>query len=177
MVEDNSSPKMQSNTEVRQLIWEILWGGEPEQAPLPSLKSAQSMDEVDLINRLLCRLDLPDAAVYSSLARLRDVRKTEDSDQIAYAFRELLRTFFEAVRLGLGAPEKQEPWIHLRQRAELQDDPDIQAMLDYLIPPYRSPGRRRPPDRPRPDDGGTGVGARRRPRGPGPTLRNEKPIE
>ena len=67
IVEDNSSPKMQSSTELRQLIWEILWGDEPEQAPLPSLKSAQSMDEVDLIHRVLCRLDLPDAAVYSSL--------------------------------------------------------------------------------------------------------------
>jgi len=62
------------------------------------------VDEIELIQRVLTRLNLPDAKVYKALARVRDARREGGTNLIAAAFRELLKTFLAAVNQGLQSP-------------------------------------------------------------------------
>lgn len=126
------------------------------------------MDEVEFIQRVLCRLDLPDREVYPALARIRDARLAGYKPEIQKALSSLALVFTIAVRQGLDKPPRGwNIWRLLSNQRELRSDPELRDLLDYLVA-YRSYRDSWLPPSDGHDEGGLGVGARRRPRPPGP---------
>ena len=135
-----------------------------------SLDEPVGVDEVEFIERVLCRISLPDGDVFPALAGVRDARREGVNHRVHAAIWDLAGVFVLAVRRGLdNPPTGVSLWVLLRNQRGLQEDKELLKLLDYLT--GRSPGSQRSggPD----DDGGAGVGARRRPPGPRPSLRNQ----
>lgn len=131
------------------------------------------VDEVEFIERVLCRLSLPDKDVYPALAGVRDARREGIKERIEEALWDLAGAFVRAVRQGLDNPTTLVNfWVLLRNQVELQNDPELRRLLNYLtgrISPHQWFDLPRDFD----DEGGSGVGARRRPPGRPPSLGNE----
>lgn len=131
------------------------------------------VDEVEFIERVLCRISLPDRDVYPALAGVRDARRGGIKEQIEQAIWQLAGVFVTAVRQGLDNPTTfVNFWVLLRNQGELQKDPELFKLLNYLTGRLSTRKWLNLPDDFN-DEGGSGVGARRRPTGPRPSLSNE----
>lgn len=98
------------------------------------------MDEVEFIERVLCRLDLPDQEVYPALARIRDARRAADKPETHKALSHLALVFTTAVRKGLDQSSTGwNLWKLLSNQRELRSDPE---MRDTWLPtvPTRTAG-------------------------------------
>lgn len=132
------------------------------------------MDEVDFIERVLCRLNLPDQEVYPALARIRDARREADKPEAHRALSQLALVFTTAVRHGLDRPATRwNLWQLLANQRELRSDPEMRELLDYLVA-YRDYRDSWMPPADPPNDGGLGSGARRKPPPPRPGRGNQQ---
>jgi hypothetical protein len=132
------------------------------------------MDEVEFIQRVLCRLDLPDQEVYPALARLRDAHRQADKPEAYKALSHLALVFTSAVRQGLDRPPTGwNLWQLLANQRQLRSDPELRDLLDYLVAHRAYRDSWLPPSDP-PDDGGLGTGARRKTPPPRPGRGNQQ---
>lgn len=128
---------------------------------------------MEFVERVVCRISLPDKDVYPALAAVRDARRGGIQERIDQAIWELAGVFVMAVRLGLDNPTTRvNLWVLLRNQGELQKDPEMLRLLNFLTGRISSRQWLNLPDDFN-DGGGSGVGARRRPPGPRPRLSNE----
>ena len=144
-----------------------------------TLDESFGVDEVEFIERVICSLSLPDKEIYPVLARMRDARRERKNHLVNAALWDLALVFTIAVREGLDNPSTGiNLWVLLRNQRELRADPEMLELLDYLTGrPPRQQWWYLPPD-PN-DEGGLGVGARRRPPRPRPgwSNKNDPPNE
>lgn len=132
------------------------------------------MDEVDFIHRVLCPLNLPDQEVYPALARIRDSRLAANKPETHKALSHLALVFTTAVRTGLERPPTGwNLWQLLGNQRELRSDPEMRDLLDYLVA-YRAYRDSWVPPADPEDDGGSGVGARRKTPPPRPGRNNQQ---
>lgn len=133
------------------------------------------MDEVEFIQRVLCRLDLPERDLYPALARMRDARQAGVKPEVHKALSHLALVFTTAIRHGLDRPPTGwNLWQLLANQRELRSDPEMRDLLDYLVA-YRSYRDSWLPPADPDDEGGSGVGARRKRPPPQPGRGNQQP--
>lgn len=132
------------------------------------------MNEVEFIQRILCRVNLPDQEVYPALARYRDARRQTDKPETHKALLHLALVFTTAVRQGLDRPPTGwNLWQLLANRRELRSDTEMRELLDYLVA-YRAYRESWTPPADPQDDGGLGTGAWRKPPPPRPGRGNQQ---
>ena len=137
-------------------------------------KNSEPVDEVEFIQRILCRLNLPDQEVYPALARIRDARRQTDKPETHKALLQLALVFTTAVREGLDRPPTGwNLWQLLGHQRDLRSDPEMRDLLDYLVA-YRAYRDSWTPPAAPPDNEGLGKGARRKPPPPRSGWGNEQ---
>lgn len=76
--------------------------------------------QVNLISQVLCRLELPDQAVYPALVAVREAVRNGNKISILRTTKVLTDTFLDTVRQGLAVRSVDSPWAVLAARPELQ---------------------------------------------------------
>ncbi|MFN8612071.1 MAG: hypothetical protein U0931_31290 [Vulcanimicrobiota bacterium] len=85
------------------------------------------MDEVESIERVLCRLSLPDKDIFPALAGVRDARREGIKERVEEALWEL------AGRQGLDNPTTLVNfWVVLRYQVELQSERVFRFLQQFL---------------------------------------------